>query len=62
MNLTTLDGATYRCKSDMVLLAEHVVNITRKSQVFLFSLINDFYTKYHRCIVAAHNQIYTGAF
>ena len=61
MNLTTLDGATYHCKSATVLLAEHVINITRKSLVFFkFSLM--FIPNKHRCVVAAHNQIYTGAF
>ena len=36
MNVTSLDGTTYRCKSDTVLLAEHVVTITRMSLTFYF--------------------------
>ncbi len=36
MNMTTLDGAMYRCKSDTVLLAEHVVNVTSTSRAFYF--------------------------
>ena len=44
MNVTSVDGATYRCKSDTVLRTEHILRVTRE-----LLLSYSFYGAVHNC-------------
>jgi len=45
MNVTSVDGATYRCQSGTILRTEHILHITRKSFVFHGSIMLHYYTQ-----------------